>query len=112
MFSHTEVVPLELSSVLSLQAQNAFTGTIPDMGNLTELVLLDVAGNQLQGGLPLDWAASEYLAYFSAQNNLLTGAIPVAQIGGRPLSKQGRTKLLSTSQNMCCIYSCSDLPAR
>lgn len=77
------------SSVLLLQAQNAFTGTIPAMANFTELVLLDVAGNQLQGGLPLDWAASEYLAYFSAQNNLLTGAISMAQIGGRSLSKQG-----------------------
>ena len=112
MLSHTEVMPLKLSFVMSLQAQNAFTGSIPDMGNLTELVLLDLAGNQLQGGLPLDWAASKHLAYFSAQNNLLTGAIPVAQTGGRSLSKQGRTKLLSTLQNMCCIYSCSDLPAR
>ena len=92
------------SALLPLQAQNAFTGTIPDMGNLTELVLFDVAGNQLQGGLPLDWAASNYLVYFSDQNNLLTGAIPVANLGGRPLSKHNKQKSSFPPNNMPCAY--------
>ena len=99
---------MSFSASLPLQAQNAFTGTIPEMGNLTELVLFDVAGNQLQGSLPLDWAASEYLVYFSAQNNLLTGAIPVANLGGRPLRKHVE-KSLFPPENMHCACLCAKL---
>ena len=50
------------------------------MSGLTELVLMDLGGNQLKDQLPLFWASSLKLEYFSAQNNLLTGRVPTTRI--------------------------------
>ena len=61
------------------------TGTIPDMSNLTDLVLLDLSENQLRGTLPAYWAAGNSLAYFAVQSNQLTGTIPVTHIANRYL---------------------------
>ena len=60
------------------------------MSNLTALVLIDMAGNRLRGSLPADWASSAYLEYFSAQNNMLTGTIPLASLGSRSLGEPAR----------------------
>ena len=61
------------------------TGTIPDMSNLTDLVLLDLSENQLRGTLPAYWAAGASLAYFAVQSNQLTGTIPVSHVANRYL---------------------------
>ncbi len=58
-------------------------GDIPDMSSMTDLVLLDLSSNQLQGPLPTYWASSSSLAYFSVQTNMLTGSIPVSNLAGR-----------------------------
>jgi len=71
--------------LLQPQAQNFLVGTIPDMSSMTDLVLLDLSSNQLQGPLPTYWASSSSLAYFSVQNNMLTGGIPVSNLAGRYL---------------------------
>ena len=55
------------------------------MSSMTELVLLDLSSNQLQGPLPTDWAFSSSLAYFSVQTNMLTGSIPVSNLASRYL---------------------------
>ena len=60
-------------------------GDIPDMSSMTDLVLLDLSSNQLQGPLPTYWASSSSLAYFSVQTNMLTGSIPVSNLAGRYL---------------------------
>ncbi|DBA80596.1 TPA: hypothetical protein ACH3X1_007856 [Trebouxia sp. C0004] len=66
-------------------AQNFLIGTIPDMRFMTDLVLLDLSSNQLQGPLPAYWASSSSLAYFSVQTNLLTGSIPESHLAVRYL---------------------------
>lgn len=74
-----------LIDLLQPQAQNSLVGTIPDMSRMTDLVLLDLSSNQLQGPLPTHWASSVSLAYFSVQTNMLTGSIPVSNLAGRYL---------------------------
>ena len=78
------------------------TGTIPDMSNLTDLVLLDLSDNELKGPLPAYWAASTALAYFAVQSNQLTGTIPVSHATERYL---GVSSLIIASHTAiaCCI---------
>jgi len=71
--------------LLPPQAQNFLIGTIPDMRNMTDLMLLDLSSNQLQGPLPTHWASSGSLAYFSVQTNMLTGRIPVSNLARKYL---------------------------
>lgn len=74
-----------------LQAQNLFSGSIPDMIGLTGLILMDLGGNWLTGRLPEFWAASASLEYFSAQHNMLTGSIPTGAMMFRLYGKHGHS---------------------
>lgn len=85
--SHTRKFYLALMPPI-VQAQNFLSGSIPDMSRLPGLVLMDLGGNQLKNQLPLFWASSLNLEYISAQNNLLTGSVPITQIPSRLRGEQ------------------------
>ena len=85
-------------SCLSIQAQNILSGSIPDMSNLTSLVLFDLSDNQLTGSLPLAWAYSVKLSYFSVQTNRLSGSIPVSHLAKRYLGKPNKAQIWQKPQ--------------
>jgi hypothetical protein len=60
---------------------NQLTGSLPpELGNLYELISMDLASNQLTGSLPPELGNLNKLKYLYLRNNRLTGSIP-AQIG-------------------------------
>ena len=85
--AYTKCCMIQALSCLLLQGQNRFSGSIPDMSNLTSLVLLDLSDNRLTGSLPVAWACSGKLSYFSVQTNRLSGSIPVSHLAKRYLGK-------------------------
>ena len=53
------------------------------MAGLTALQALDVSKNKLSGTLPLHWAYSGKLEFFAAEQNQLTGTIPIGELAPR-----------------------------
>ena len=53
------------------------------MEGLTRLQALDISRNSLRGPLPVAWASSNRLELFAAEQNQLTGTIPVSNFAGR-----------------------------
>ncbi|KAJ3063520.1 hypothetical protein HDU98_000691, partial [Podochytrium sp. JEL0797] len=54
-------------------------GTIPPiLGNLGQMMVLDLSGNSLVGAIPPQLASCTNLKQIDLQNNLLTGAVPPA----------------------------------
>ena len=73
-------LPAELGNLdqlteLPLQ-DNHLTGSIPDLGRLTNLTLLRMWNNQLSGAIPASLSKLTNLRYLELRENQLTGPIP------------------------------------
>ena len=57
------------------QTFNQLTGTIPLLMGMPYIFTLCLAANQFEGQLPTDWWQPPNLAFFTAEDNNLTGTI-------------------------------------
>ncbi|KAK9818509.1 hypothetical protein WJX74_005293 [Apatococcus lobatus] len=65
-----------LSSMMLLDVTfNQLTGTIPQLMGMPYIFTLCLAANQFEGQLPTDWWQPPNLAFFTAEDNNLTGTI-------------------------------------
>ena len=74
------------------------------MSNLTSLVLFDLSDNQLTGSLPVFWAYSVKLSYFSVQTNRLSGSIPVSHLPKRYLGKLNKGRIWQKPPPMTWLF--------
>lgn len=78
----TGLIPKELFSISTLSASvnlehNFLTGPLPsEVGNLTNLALLDLSKNRISGEIPSSIGECQSLQYLNTSGNLLQGKIP------------------------------------
>ncbi|OMO92963.1 hypothetical protein COLO4_17178 [Corchorus olitorius] len=78
------LIPQDIGEVMPLVEaiyiqDNSFHGTIPlSMGNLTELITLDMSNNDLSGAIPDFWNNIPFLLMLYLSNNSLSGEIPAS----------------------------------
>ena len=92
-------IPSEIGNLSNIQvldlAQNGLTGTIPkELGNLKELTNLSLSLNSLTGAIPIELAGLNKLTLLNLYNNLLIGNIPP------DLVKLEKLRQLSVSSNL------------
>ncbi|XP_022876402.1 BRASSINOSTEROID INSENSITIVE 1-associated receptor kinase 1-like isoform X2 [Olea europaea var. sylvestris] len=88
-----QLVP-QLGSLPNLQYFNNISGRIPnDLGNLTNLVSLDLYVNNLSGPIPTTLGQLQRLRFLRLNNNTLTGTIPM------PLTNVATLQVLDLSNN-------------
>ncbi|CAM6021721.1 unnamed protein product [Sphagnum balticum] len=79
-FNLSNVIPTALNQLTYLNElwldSNNFTGTIPDLSNLTQLQSLHLENNALDGNLPAWIGSLPVLTELNVTNNDLTGEIP------------------------------------
>ncbi|EOY02770.1 Serine/threonine-protein kinase bri1, putative [Theobroma cacao] len=77
-------IPQDIGEVMFLVEamyiyDNSFDGSIPlSMGNLTELLTLDMSNNNLSGEIPEFWNHIPFLLILDLSNNNLSGKIPTS----------------------------------
>ncbi|CAN5951258.1 unnamed protein product, partial [Sphagnum jensenii] len=105
-FNLSNVIPTALSQLTYLNElwldSNNFTGTIPDLSNLTQLQSLHLENNALDGNLPAWIGSLPVLTELNVTNNDLTGEIPTTIQNNSKLQFQYAGNLLCNG-TICSI---------